>query len=520
MKIRLIDILLLTAFALCASALRAETPEPIEQIQVGAGKTFLLDTNVDIARVSVAAPEVAEAVPVSPRTVMVNGKGPGETSLILWFSDGSRRQYDVNTRLAESRFEAAKQQIEQEFQGRAHITVDNGSVYLTGTVKDTFASQRAIAIAATAGKVVNLLKIDVPPQEVQILLKVRFADVDRSKALNLGINFFGAPKGYPFSATTGNFGSAAISQLTPPMVTLSDSLNLLFFDPQINVGATLKDLASKSVLQILAEPNVLALNGHEASFIAGGEFPFPTLQGGGSGVGQITIQFRQFGVQIRFLPTVTPRGTIRLHVRPEVSSLDYANALNVSGYTIPALSTRRVDTDIELKDGQTFAIAGLLDQRTTESLAKMPGLADIPVLGKLFTSKSVNRTNSELLVIITPEIVAPIPAGSKIPDVERPLSFLEGEGIANQPPRTPGTEATGPAPVKPTRSEISIQEFEKIQRDENRRLSNGGGLAPSSYAPSSDGGFGGSGGSGGAGADQPSPAASAPSGQALTGSQP
>jgi pilus assembly protein CpaC len=207
--------------------------------------------------------------------------------------------------------------------------------------------------------------------------------------------------------------------------------------------------------------------------VAGGEFPFPTLQGGGGGVGQITISFKEFGVRLHFLPTITPRGTIRLHVTPEVSSLDYANSLTISGATVPALDTRRVETEVELQSGQSFAIAGLLDNRTTESLSKIPGLANIPLLGKLFTSRSTSKSNSELLVIVTPELVEPISEGQTLPDLPRPQSFMQGPGILNQPPRTPGIDKTGAGPARPVRSEIPVQEMEQLQRADQPAQSSG-----------------------------------------------
>jgi pilus assembly protein CpaC len=489
MKIRPIDLALLAGLALCASALRADTHPAVPQILIGAGKSHLIDTEVNIERVSIAAPETAEAVPVSARTLMINGKSPGDTTLILWLNDGTRQEYDVTVRLASSRIDGANIQMEQEFEGRAHMSVENASVYLTGTVRSLYESQRAVSIAETLGKVVNLLKVEVPKQEPQILLKVRFANVDRTKSKDLGISFVGAPMGFPFSVKTGAQPSGGVSAGSgSPSVTLSDALNLLFFDPQINVGATLKDLESRAVLQILAEPNLLAMNGHEASFVAGGEFPYPTLQGGGSGLGQVTVQFRPFGVQIRFLPTITPRGTIRLHLAPEVSSLDYSNALTVQGSTVPAFNTRKVDTEIELESGQSFAIAGLLDQRTTESLSRIPGLADIPILGKLFTSKTITANNSELLVIVTPEFVAPISDPKNVPDLERPLKFLEGKGIMNVPPRTPGADVTGAPAVKPRRNEIPVQEMQKIELESSRpgALSGGGGSSPAGAPGTND----------------------------------
>lgn len=467
MKRRLFDILLLLSLVLCANRLRAASLPPAEKLIVGAGKTHLLDMPVNIERVSVAAPETAEAVPVSARSLMINGRLPGETSLVIWLADGTRREYDVNVEISPARLVAVREQLTTEFGDAVHVTVDNGSVYLAGHVADLFASARAVAIAATMGRVVNLLRIDVPPAAQQILLKVRFADVDRSKASDLGINFFGNPGNYPFNSTVGTYSPTTITSLAAGSTgySLSDSLNLLLFDPHAQIGTTIKALQNENVLQILAEPNVLAINGKEASFVAGGEFPFPTLQGGGGGVGQVTIQFREYGVRLHFTPNVTPRGTIRLHVVPEVSSLDYANSLSVSGFTVPAMATRRVETEVELESGQSFAIAGLLDNNTTESLSKIPGLANIPLFGKLFQTRSVTKNNSELLIIVTPEIVAPIQEGRPLPDLPRPTSFLEGPGVLTQMPRTPGTDVTGPPQTRPRRSDIPVQEMEKLEHD-------------------------------------------------------
>jgi pilus assembly protein CpaC len=488
-KIRGIDILLLAGLAMCVSVLRAEQPELTtaaegERIIVGAGKTRLLDMPVNIERVSIAAAETAEAVPVSARSLMINGKAPGETSLVIWLSDGSRREYTLDVKINASRVEAAQEQISREFGNNVQLTVDNASVYLTGRLKDLYEADRALSIATTLGRVVNLLKVETPPQERQILLKVRFADVDRTKSLNLGINIFGSVKGYPFSTTTGEFSPTTATALptstTGTTFSLSDALNLFLFDPHANVGATLQALAAENVLQILAEPNLLAMNGKEASFVAGGEFPFPTLQGGAGGVGQITVSFKEFGVRLHFLPTITPRGTIRLHVSPEVSSLDYANSLTVSGSTVPALDTRKVETEVELQSGQSFAIAGLLDNQTTEALSKIPGLASIPLLGKLFTSKSISKSNSELVVIVTPELVEPIPEGQPAPDLPRPNSFISGPGILTQPPRTPGTDQTGPGPARSPRTEISVQEMQQLQKTNGQQQGQGASTPASS----------------------------------------
>jgi pilus assembly protein CpaC len=238
---------------------------------------------------------------------------------------------------------------------------------------------------------------------------------------------------------------------------LSSLLNIFYYNPGINLGAVLQDLEARNLLEILAEPNLLTMSGKEASFLAGGQFPFPTLQGGGSGVGQITIQFKEFGVRLNFLPTVTPRGTIRLIVTPEVSSLDYSNGLSISGYTIPGLATRRVQTEIELESGQSFVIAGLLNNQVTEQLSKMPGLANIPLLGKLFQSRSLTKSNSELLVMVTPELVRPIAADAKRPEVAMPLPFVQGSPKAA--PQNPTTTEGGTPQTLNKRPTLTIQEL-------------------------------------------------------------
>lgn len=485
MNIRVVDVAVLLGLALCGSALRAEGLPGAEKIIVGTGKTYVLDSPIDIERVLIASPEVAESVPVDNRTVVINGKAPGQTTAILWLTDHTRKVYDVTVMYAASRLEAAKEQIHNEFGDAVQLTGDTSAIYLTGTVKNMFASDRAQSIAATVGKVVNLLKVEIPPQQQQVLLKVRFADVDRSKSQTLGANILGQLGGWPFSITTGAAGAPSrFSDITTTngkanaTYTLSDALNVLTFDPHFPLLATIQALQGSNALQILDEPNLLAMNGRTASFLAGGEFPYPTIQGGGSGVGQLTVAFREFGIKLKFTPVITPRGTIQLHLSPEVSSLDFADALTVQGGTVPALSTRRVETDVELEDGQSFAIAGLLDRSTTENLAKIPGLSGIPVLGKLFTSKSTNRTNSELIVIVTPELVTPIPKGQPTPELHNPMTYLDPADGAKTPPRTPGIETTGP--VREVKGEISVQEMEKIQREDQARAALNGANTPAS----------------------------------------
>ncbi len=369
--------LLLIAFS--ASAFAQSTPwakQPIDtqtaapggeikHVDLRINRSIVIDFKPGFRRVSVTNGDIAEAVAVSSTELLLNGKSAGKTSLIIWDKVGNRTPYEISVSADVSAIEAVRSELKKEAGDSVTIDVQDKNVFVRGTVADTYTADRVAAIAGTLGKVVNLLNVTVPANEPQILLKVRFASLDRSLANQLGVNLFSGKysKGN-VSTQTGQFGSIAPSGTlngTSSSFDISNLLNILYWRPDIDMGAILQDLETKSVLQIFAEPNVLALSGHSASFLAGGEFPFPTLQGGGSGVGQITIQFREYGIRLKFLPEVTPSGTIHLVVEPEVSSLDYSNGLTVSGFTIPGLSTRRIQTEMELENGQSFVIAGLLD---------------------------------------------------------------------------------------------------------------------------------------------------------------
>ena len=418
----------------------ADTPEQTpssspktdpSDLSVLVNKSVVLENPDGVRRILIGNPDIAEALAVSGTEVAVNGKSPGDTSLVLWSTKGQRSLFDVHVLPGHMKIDTVREELTRELQGQeVTLRVEGGSVFLRGTVNDLTAADRAVSIASTLGKVVDLLSVKVPPAEPQILLKVRFVNVDREASIALGANLL--------STGAGNtIGGVTTQQFTPPtpdkiarnyntQFSFSDALNILLFRPDLNLGATIQALQAKQLAEILAEPNVLTVSGKAASFLAGGEFPYPTLQGGGAGIGQITIQFREFGVRIHFLPTVTSRGTIRLVVTPEVSSLDFANGLTVQGFTVPGLATRRVQTEVELASGQSFAIAGLLDNRLTETLNKIPGLGDIPLLGKIFQSKSESRSRSELLVLVTPEVVDPIPPGAPMPDLTIPKPFMKG----------------------------------------------------------------------------------------------
>jgi pilus assembly protein CpaC len=320
--------------------------------------------------------------------------------------------------------------------------------------------------------------------DAQILLKVRFCDVDRSASRNLGMSI---ASGAGNQATGINSGTSGVTTDTSSTISLTNALNVFLFRKDLNIGVAIQALQSQNLLQTLAEPNVLALNGKEASFISGGEFPVPMVQGG-TGNGAVSIVWREFGIRITFTPKITPRGTIQLQVTPEVSSLDFANALSFQGYTIPALNTRRVKTEVELESGQSFVVAGLMDNTLTETISKIPGLANIPLLGQLFTTRTKSRNNTELMVIVTPEVVRPIPAGQPVT-----LPYLPGEFL----PRNsdvemahPGMDKTGPVPITPPNASMPVEQLIELKRKEGQApppVNTGAPAAPVATPPASGG---------------------------------
>jgi pilus assembly protein CpaC len=473
-----------SAFALwiCAGAgLQAQTsPSPSEpaaatqdsanDLSVAVGKTVLVDTTWPIKRVAIGMSEIAEVHGTGPTEIMVNGKTPGETSLIVWDTHGGRQFFNVTVRASAAALndslDSIRRELRTELPGQPlKVTLENGSILLRGTVRDLDSSSRAVKIAGTGGKVVNLLDVNVPASDPQILLKVRFASVDRNKEKQMGINIFSlgalntvggistgqySPPtitGASGGSTTTTNGVTTVTPASAATATFTNEMNLLALSPGgLPFGVDIEALESKGVVQVLAEPNIVAMNGKQASFLAGGEYPYAFS----SGLGTISVEFKEYGVRLNFLPTITPRGTVRLQVAPEVSSLDYTNAITISGYEIPAIATRKMKTEIELSNGQSFVIGGLLDNRDTEAYQKVPFLGDIPIIGKFFQSMSKNRTNTELIVLATLEMVAPIQAADPLPALKYPTKFLPpNSGI---PMNTPDakTAANTPASAPPT----------------------------------------------------------------------
>ena len=397
-------------------------------LRVMVGKSLLINTTERLKRVSVTDPTVADAIAITPTEVLVNGLAPGETSLLIWDELERSRSFDLRVDVD---ITAASEEIRRLFPNeQIQVSPSRSAIVLSGHVTTEDVAKHAGALAQAYSKnVVNVLTFG-PVGADEVLLEVKFAEVDRTALTQLGINMFSTGAGNTIGTIqTGQFGGVTPGPITTSgggttgtsTTTVGNFLNLFFFNPQVNLGAVIEALHQKSLLEILAEPNLVALNGKEASFLAGGEFPFPVVQPNATGLSTVTIQFREFGVRLKFTPVIQPNGSIHLHVAPEVSTLDFANSVTVSGTTIPALSTRKADTEFELQDGQSFVIAGLIDNRVTEIMNKIPGLGDIPILGNFFRSKSAQKSNTELMVLCTARRVSSTGEMPKTPPMPIPL---------------------------------------------------------------------------------------------------
>jgi pilus assembly protein CpaC len=408
-------------------------------LRVMVGKSLLINTSERLKRVSVTDPAVADIDVVTPTQVLVHGRSAGEVSLLIWDELERSRSFDLRVDVDVT---AAAEEEKNVFPDeQITVTPSRSAIVLSGHVSDETVAARAGKIAEAYSKnVVNVLTFG-PAGAQEVLLQVKFAEVDRSALTQLGINVFSTGAANTLGTVTtgqyGGFGSQRITDVTGTTgpfqntQTVNDVLNLFVFRPDIHLGAVIRALQTKNLLQILAEPNLIAVNGKEASFLAGGEFPFPIVQPG-QGFTAVTIQFKEFGVKLKFKPVIMPSGNIHLNVTPEVSTLDFANALTISGFTVPALSTRRADTEFELQDGQSFVIAGLMDNRVTNIVNKIPGLGDIPILGNFFKSKSAQRSNAELMVLCTVRKVSPEvtpPAGPS-----NPQPFLDKNSFDGKKP--------------------------------------------------------------------------------------
>jgi pilus assembly protein CpaC len=376
------------------------------EIDLLVGRSTVLNVGSAIARVSLTVPDIADAMVTAPSQLLIHGKQPGTISLFVWDKAGTIRTYEVTVRRD---LLALKEHLKQLFPGEDINVIGSGKdVVLSGTVASKYVVEKAAEVAAgyveKKDNVVNLVKQQEGVASNQVMLRVRFAEVSRSALQELGVTFFA--NGYKSEW----FGRSAPPGVPSPDfdnekgLVFSDFLNLFVFNNKENVGGVLRALEQKGFLQSLAEPNLIAYNGQEASFLAGGEFPVPVVSGLNAAV---SILFKEFGIKLNFRPTVAG-DTIRLKVRPEVSSLDFANGITLDGFRIPGLITRRAETDVELRDGQSFAIAGLIDNSSQADSAAVPILSQLPIIGSLFKSKLDRQQRTELLVLITPRLVRPL----------------------------------------------------------------------------------------------------------------
>ena len=440
----------------CSLPARAQQPAPAvaapprpqyERVVVTAGRSTVVPTEFDVTRIAITNPEIADAVVVQPREILVDGKKSGTVSLIVWGAN-KRSQYDI---VVEPPITTLEQHLQTLFPGEAiTVSVSEEAIILSGHVSSTAVMLRAGEIAtSSSGKsqVINMLQVPGGSESQQVMLQVRFAEVNRRTLTELGLSLFANRSDFAARSTTQQFAAPAFDD--EKGLVFSDFLNLFFFHTKEGIGGVMRALQSRGGFQSLAEPNLIAYNGQEASFLAGGEFPVPIAQGN---TGAVTVVFKEFGIRLNFKPTIAG-DVIRLKVRPEVSALDFANGITLDGFRIPALTTRRAETDVELRDGQSFAIAGLLDNIKQDDSSAIPILSKLPIIGALFKSKADRQEETELMVLITPRLVRPLDPDEvpALPTDIKPLikrgdigQQLDGAaGIADAPINTKSNAAAG-----------------------------------------------------------------------------
>jgi len=393
------------------------------EFEVAINKSQILRVDQVFADVLVGNPKIADVVPLTNRTLYVLGKGYGTTSLSI-YGRGKSLLAILDVVVTHNIDGLKKRLFELMPEEKIEVRSVNNSVVLAGTVSTAARVKQAVALAEqyAPGKVTNML---ATKGSQQVMLAVRFAEMKRQAIKDLGIN----------SQVFAEVGSSSISFLTgfPSAGAAGGGASLLgsFVNGSTRVDALLDALESKGVVRTLAEPNLIALSGETASFLAGGEFPIPVAQNVSAGSATITVEFKEFGVSLAFTPTVITDTLISLEVAPEVSSIDAAASVAVSGIAVPGLTTRRAKTRIELNDGQSFAIAGLLQNEFKSRVNQLPFAGDVPVLGALFRSSDYQSDESELVIIVTPYLVKPVkpnelvlPTDSFVPPSELELFLL------------------------------------------------------------------------------------------------
>jgi pilus assembly protein CpaC len=398
-----------------------DTSGETQQINVPINKSVIIETNVAMERVQAVSADIAYVQTISPMQMLITGAGYGTTQVIAW-SDSQQHVFEVTVELDLTSLNESLDRIDPY--ADAEATSFLGNIILSGTVSGPEIAQRmeemAQLYAVQAGRgdqttVQNHLNV---AGEQQVLLRCTVAEVNRSAVRALGINGFLAGDDFQDAFVINNLGGLNPTDIHPledvnarstiPFVTgdnvISDATTLSLGFPRVQMQVFLRALADNSLLRILAEPNLTAISGESASFLAGGEFPYPVPQA----LGAIAIEFREFGIRLNFTPVVLDHQRIRLLVAPEVSETDFSTALQVEGVSVPGLTMRRAETTVEVGSGQTIAIAGLLDDEIRGVVSRIPGVGDVPVLGALFRSVEYRRRITELVILVTPEIIAPI----------------------------------------------------------------------------------------------------------------
>jgi pilus assembly protein CpaC len=461
-----------------ASSTGAVSAAPATRVEIPVGRSTVIDVGAQITRISLTSPDVADALVTSPTQLLLNGKMPGTISMFVWERSGALRQYEIAVMRD---LDKLAEQMRQLFPGERIEVRGNGSnVVLAGSVTNKDVVERAMNVAAgfveKKENLVSLLAVQDAPAARQVLLRVRFAEVSRSALTEFGMSLFTSPTGVRNTVgrvTTQQFDAPGFSELQwskessefgAPVTSaegkfsFGDFLNLFILSEKYDLGLMIRALQNRGLFESLAEPNLVAESGKEASFLAGGEFPIPVVQGGAT-AGAVSVQFKEFGVRLNFTPVVVG-DRVRLKVRPEVSTLDFANGVVLQGFRVPALATRRTETELELRNGQTFAIAGLMNNSMNSTMQKIPGIGDIPIIGHLFKSKAARKDQTELVVMITPEILPVDSFGvtNTLPRLMEPFmpAVPENQSVPAPAPAFPssrpaaglaGTPAVAPAPA-------------------------------------------------------------------------
>ncbi len=402
--------------------------QPVRHVVVPLNKSRTFQLGRPFSTAVVGAPDIADALPMNDRTLYIQGKKVGTTNVSI-FDTSNKLMGVIDIEVA-----IDTQSLQNKIRlgtgtNTIHVSSSNGQVILTGTAPNAVIGNRAVSIVqSVAPNVINAINI-APSQ--QVLLKVRFLEATREAGRELGVNWYGSnaagtrgvSSGFGQvtstngTTTAGGAGqtvttfpvlqplfqaTGTLTQGTPFGVALAQMVN-----GGTSIDALVSALETQGLVRRLAEPNLMALSGDTAQFLAGGEFPVPIAATSASGIVTPTIEFKPFGVQLSFTPTVLQDGIINLRVQPAVSELDFANAVTLSGTTIPSLIKRDADTTVELRDGQSFAIAGLLLADNARNRAQLPWLGSVPVLGALFSSNSYRKNETDLVIIVTPHLVQP-----------------------------------------------------------------------------------------------------------------